>query len=306
MPPPQCSENGAAEPHTSARSIRSRVDRRGHAAEQRHRAGAAGGAALEKSRRDAENLGDFFGPERLRIGGRNRDAETLALKIFQAQARVFQREAHRPGNIFGARFARLAGFRSQTIRRCFADADDGGFVANAHSELARNIGQTRSFISRIKISALLDRNLKLPIRLLAKGIESAFQRLQARMMRRCGKRFHRMQIFMVSLLFSLLLLPGLVPRRKNLFMLTPRSARSTRLSGSSRMPASLSRKGWRPSWFTSRAPATVAQATLAGEIVISPRQRPGDRRCGSARRRSRRHGRRHQRRGVLHHGHAGD
>ena len=59
-----------------------RIDRSSHAAEQRHRASAAGGAAEKKSRRDAENLGDFFGPERLRIGGGDRDAEALSLKIF--------------------------------------------------------------------------------------------------------------------------------------------------------------------------------------------------------------------------------
>ncbi len=57
------------------------VDRRRHAAKQRHGARAAGGAAQKKSRRDAENLGDFFRPERLRISRRNRDAESLSLKI---------------------------------------------------------------------------------------------------------------------------------------------------------------------------------------------------------------------------------
>ena len=58
-----------------------RVDRRRHAAKQRHRASAAGGAAEKKSRRDAENLGDFFRPEGLRIGRGDRDAEALSLKI---------------------------------------------------------------------------------------------------------------------------------------------------------------------------------------------------------------------------------
>ncbi len=70
------------------------------------------------------------------IGGRDRDAETLALKIFQAETGVFEREAHGPGNIFGARFARLAGLRSQTIRGRFTDADNDGLIANTHVKLA--------------------------------------------------------------------------------------------------------------------------------------------------------------------------
>ena len=73
------------------------IDRRAHAADERHGTGAAGGAAEQEARRDAENLADFFGPERLRIGGRNRHAEPLSLKILEAQARVFQREMHGPG-----------------------------------------------------------------------------------------------------------------------------------------------------------------------------------------------------------------
>ena len=84
MPPPKCSENGAAAPTTSAISMIPELIAADHAAEQRYRAGAAGRAAEEKSGRDAENFGDFFGPKRLRICGGDCHAEALALKIFQA------------------------------------------------------------------------------------------------------------------------------------------------------------------------------------------------------------------------------
>ena len=51
---------------------------------------------------------------------------------------------------------------------------------------------------------------------------------------------------------------------------------------------------------------TVAQATLAGEIVISPANGQVIADVGLQGGDLDRHGRRHQCRGVLHHGHAGD
>ena len=52
--------------------------------------------------------------------------------------------------------------------------------------------------------------------------------------------------------------------------------------------------------------STVAQATLAGEVMISPANGQVIIDVGPARRRSGRHGRHHQCRRILHHGNAGD
>ena len=75
-----------------------------------NRAGAAGAAGEQKSRRDAENFRDLFGPKRLWIGGGNRYPQTLPVEIFESESRVFQRQTHRPGQILSARFTRFAWF----------------------------------------------------------------------------------------------------------------------------------------------------------------------------------------------------
>src|SRR6185295_14781940 len=72
------------------------IDRRAHAADKRHSAGTAGGAAEQETWSDAEDFAHFFGPKRLRIGGGYRHSESLSLKIFEAQAGVFEREMHGP------------------------------------------------------------------------------------------------------------------------------------------------------------------------------------------------------------------
>jgi hypothetical protein len=90
--------------------------------------------APPEARRDAKNLGNFFRPERLRIRGGNRHTQTLTLKVLEAQARVFQRQMHRPGKIFSARFARLAGLGAEAIGRRIANTNDCCFVCYAHDQ----------------------------------------------------------------------------------------------------------------------------------------------------------------------------
>src|ERR1043166_6472100 len=60
------------------------INRSRHPAKQRHSARATRGAAEKKTWGDAKNLGDFFGPERLRVRRWNRYAQALALEVLQS------------------------------------------------------------------------------------------------------------------------------------------------------------------------------------------------------------------------------
>src|SRR5512145_2268024 len=65
-----------------------RIDSRGHGAQKRYGTRAARSAAEEKAGSDAKDLGNFFRPERLRIGGGNRRSQSLALKVLEAKSRI--------------------------------------------------------------------------------------------------------------------------------------------------------------------------------------------------------------------------
>jgi hypothetical protein len=65
---------------------------------------------------------------------RDGDAESLALKILEAQTGIFEGEVHGRGNILRARFARLAGFRAEAVGWRFTDSNDSGLIANGHGD----------------------------------------------------------------------------------------------------------------------------------------------------------------------------
>ena len=105
--------------------------------------------------------------------------------------------------------------------------------------------------------------------------------------------------------FSLLLLPGVVQAQKFVHAYSSISALNATFwiiqdAGFAKQEGLDTELVYIPS------SSTVAQATLAGEVMISPANGQVIADVGLARRRSCRHGRRHQRRGVLHHGDAGN